>query len=503
MLVDLRRAGTRTPVPPAWRRRAVIVGAVAVPLAAALAWRLKAMGRKYASLAVLPLENLSKDAEQEWFSDGMTDTLIFELSKLRSLNVISRTSVTQYKTQRKPLRAIAAELGVDVVVEGSTLRSGERVLVKARLIDALTDRNLWANEYQRTLADVISLHRELALAIAGEIKAALTEDERQELGPAKPVDPEAMEAYLRGQHFTMRGPRYFAQALEEARKAVVLAPDFASAHALLANTLHSIGDFNQKPYAEVVPEARAAAQRALDLDPSVPWALAILANSYGAVEHDWERAEDAWRKAFARFPEVGASYGMMLAARGRPDEGIEAGRRAVRSDPLNIWSLTNLGRCYHFARRYGEAVALFRKALSLDDAFGYAAGGLTWSLFMQDKQAEAFEAWNTRQWPVRNPLPREVYRAAWEKGGWDAVYTAMLRQAEAVRVPESFLRVHRLLHRVYARDGDGIVDALEAIEEGGGSWLAQLQDPLFDPARDNPRFKALLKRLRYPEAMWR
>jgi TolB-like protein/predicted Ser/Thr protein kinase len=179
MLVDLRRAGTRTPAPPAWRRRAVIVGAVAVPLAAALAWRLKLAGKRYSSLAVLPLENLSKDAEQEWFCDGMTETLIFELSKLRALNVISRTSVMQYKTQRKPLRAIATELGVDVVVEGSTLRTGERALVKASLIDAVTDRHLWADEYERAFADVISLHRELALSIAGEIKAALTVDERQ------------------------------------------------------------------------------------------------------------------------------------------------------------------------------------------------------------------------------------------------------------------------------------------------------------------------------------
>jgi TolB-like protein len=184
---------------------------VGVPLTAALAWRLQVAGKRYSSLAVLPLENLSNDADQEWFSDGMTDTLIFELSKLRSINVISRTSVMQYKTQRTPLRAIAAELGVDVVVEGSALRSGERALVKVSLIDAAADRHLWANEYQRAFADVISLHRELALAIAGEIKAALTEDERQELGPAKPVDPEAMEAYFKSQHFTTRGPRYFPQ----------------------------------------------------------------------------------------------------------------------------------------------------------------------------------------------------------------------------------------------------------------------------------------------------
>jgi TolB-like protein/predicted Ser/Thr protein kinase len=500
LLVDLRRAGSRTPAPPDWRRRALIVGAVGVPVAAAIAWRLQFAGKGYSSLAVLPLENLSKDAEQEWFCDGMTETLIFELSKLRSLNVISRTSVMQYKTQRKPLRAIATELGVDVVVEGSTLRTGERALVKASLIDTATDRHLWANEYERAFADVISLHRELALAIAGEIKAALTEDERQELGPAKPVDPEAMEAYLRARHFTNRGPRYFAQAGEEARKAVALAPDFALGHALLGVILQSLGDFAQKPYAEVVPEARAELQRALELDPKLHWARSLLGNSYFLVDQDWERAEDLMRKAYEHIPgEMGSQYGMLLAARGRMDEGIAAGRRAVASDPLNPWSLTNLGRCYHFARRYGEAVALFRKALALDREFAYASFALTWSLFMQDKQAEAFESWNSR------PLsaPADVLRAAWEKGGWDAAYDTLLRQSEAKGVPELTLSRQRFFRGIYTRDGDGIVGALEVIEKGGGSWLGQLQDPLLDPARDNPRFKALLKRLRYPEAMWK
>jgi tetratricopeptide (TPR) repeat protein len=405
----------------------------------------------------------------------------------------------QYKTQRKPLRAIAAELGVDVVVEGSTLRTGEQALVKASLIDAVTDRNLWANEYQRTFANVISLHRELALAIVGEIKAALTEDERQALGPAKPVDPEAMEAYLRGLHFHNRGPRYFAQALEEERKAVALAPDFALAHVLLASTLHSLGDFAQKPYAEVVPEARAEAQRALDLDPKLYRAQAVLATSYWVVDHDWERTEDAYRKVLEHLPDVGVGYGMLLAARGRADEGIEAGRRAIRSDPLNKWLLTNLGRCYHFARRYGEAVTLYRKALSLDKEFTYASGALAWSFFLQDKQAEAFEAWNLQ----RRRLPADVMRAAWEKGGWEAVYAALLRHAEAASARGGDVARLRMFHGVYTRNADGIVGALETLEKEGDSWLAQLVDPLFDPARDNPRFKALLKRLRYPEAMWK
>jgi serine/threonine-protein kinase len=389
---------------------------------------------------------------------------------------------------------------VDVVVEGSTLRLGERVLVKASLIDAAADRHLWANEYERAFADVISLHRELALAIAGEVKAALTPDERQGLGPAQPVAPEAMEAYLKSVHFNRRGPRYFAQALEEARKAVALAPDFALAHGWLAGTLQNLGDFAQKPYAEVVPEARAAAQRALELDTTLHWARFLLGWSYMMVDQDWERAEDAMRKAYEHIPgEMGSQYGMLLAARGRLDEAIAAGRRAVAADPLNPWSLTNLGRCFHFARRYGEAIALFGKALVLDKEFTYAHSATTWSLLMQDKRAEAFENFNR----LPGNLPADVRRANWEKGGWDAVFGAALRELEARRAREQNIARTRLFHGAYTRNGDRIIDALETLEKTGDSWLAQLQDPLFDPARDNPRFKAQLQRLRYPEAMWK
>jgi Flp pilus assembly protein TadD len=268
----------------------------------------------------------------------------------------------------------------------------------------------------------------------------------------------------------------------------------------LGNCLQNLGDFGQKPYAKVVPEARAELQRAFDLDPTLHAVRSVLGWSYMMVDQDWERAEDAMRKAYAHIPgDMGSQYGMLLAARGRVDEAIAAGRRAVTGDPLNPWSLSNLGRCYHFARRYGEAVALFRKALALDREFTYASNGLTWSLFMQDEQAEAFELWNSR--PLQ--APADVLRAAWERGGWDAAYDTLLSQSKANGVPEITLTRQRFFRGIYTRDGDEIVEALEVIEKNGGSWLAQLQDPLLDPARDNPRFKAVLKRLRYPESMWK
>ena len=263
---------------------------------------------------------------------------------------------------------------------------------------------------------------------------------------------------------------------------------------LVATMIRS--DFRGKKYRDDFDRAVA---RALELDPRVPWALAILANSYEGVDHDWERAEDAWRKAYELQPEVGVNYGWLLAERGRVDEGLEVARRAIKSDPLNPWQLTNLGRCFHFARRYGEAVALFHKVLSLDKEFSYASEALTWSLFMQDKQADAFEAWNLQ----KHRLPADVLRAAWEKGGWEAVYAALLRDAEAAAARPGNVARLRLFHAIYTRSSDGIVGALETLEKGGDSWLAQLVDPLFDPARDNLRFKALLKRLRYPEPMWR
>jgi serine/threonine-protein kinase len=310
-----------------------------------------------------------------------------------------------------------------------------------------------------------------------------------------------MEAFLKSGHFTNRGPKFFLAAIEEARKAVKLAPDFPEAHWALARTLHGPGVFAFKPFSEVLPEARAEIRRALELDPNLVQAHALLGWSYFIADHNWEEAEPWLQKSFQRSPAlIGSQYGLFLSARGRHEEAIAAGRKAVESDPLNPWALASLGRCYHHIRRYEEAAAWARKALALDGEFDYAMSVLGWSLFQQGKLTEAFEYCIRGRW--NEGLQGEM-RAAFQSGGWDAAWRVRQSKVESSsRSAHEKLRV-RMQTALYLRDGNQITETVEQMEKDGDAWLAQLQDPLLDPARGNPRFKALLKRLRYPEQMWK
>jgi serine/threonine protein kinase/TolB-like protein len=239
------------------------------------------------SLAVLPLANLSGDPEQEYFADGMTDELITNLSKIGSLKVISRTSVMQYKGAKKPLREIAQALGVDGVIEGSVFRAGNRVRITAQLIHAATDRHLWAESYERDLRDVLALQSEVAQAIAKEIQIKLTPQEQAHLASARPVNPEAHEAYLKGRYYwnlrteegLKKGIEYFQQAIEKD-------PGYALAYAGLADTYGVLATWNVMAPKEAYPRAKAAAFKALEMDE----ALAEAHASLGAAreEYDWD-----------------------------------------------------------------------------------------------------------------------------------------------------------------------------------------------------------------------
>jgi TolB-like protein/class 3 adenylate cyclase len=229
------------------------------------------------AIAVLPLENLSGDPDQEYFSDGMTEMLIGDLAKLGSLKVISRTSVMQYKDERKPLREIAQELDVDAVVEGAVMRAGDRVRITAQLIDARTDHHLWNERYERDLSDVLSLQSEIARSVAAEIQLELTPEEAARLKVTRQVEPEAHDAYLRGlRHASAYSPREGAKALELFEQAARLDPTYAEAHAALAYTYARLGVFLLSP-AEAMEKARSAALRALALDEDSGLAHAALA----------------------------------------------------------------------------------------------------------------------------------------------------------------------------------------------------------------------------------
>ena len=322
------------------------------------------------SIAVLPLANLSSIPGQEYFSDGMTEELTATLSKISALKVISRTSAMQFSGTKKPLREIAAALGVDGVIEGSVLHAGGRVRITAQLINAATDAHVWAESYERDLKDVLALQSEVALAIAGEVRAKLTPQELTRLASVRPVNPQAYELCLKGWHLIHSyKEEEFRTALEYFQQAIAIDPTYAPAHAAVATYYVEGGSRGYQAPDETIPKARAALQRALELDEGQAEAHATLGNLMFWFDWDWSGAERELKRAIALDPNRAATrvqYATYLGAVGRPDAAVSEYRLAVERDPLTPNKSLGLGAVLYYARRHDESIAQLQKALKAD-----------------------------------------------------------------------------------------------------------------------------------------
>jgi TolB-like protein/DNA-binding winged helix-turn-helix (wHTH) protein/tetratricopeptide (TPR) repeat protein len=341
------------------------------------------------SLAVLPLENLSKDPEQEYFADGITDALITDLAKIHALRVISRTSVMQYKGKRKPTPQIAEELNVDAIVEGTVMRSGDRVRITAQLIEAPRDRHLWAETYERDLRDIMALQDDVARDIAREVKITLTPPEQTRLSSAQPVDPAAHQAYLRGLyelHGATAEPtenlqtKAIEKAIEYFRQALILNPKDALAYAGLADAYSNLSTVSRAPL-EVMPRAKAAATRAIELDDTLAEAHASL--GYVALTFDWDftHAEHEFQRALELNPSLPSAHAhysqyLLFVAR-RPDQSMQEMQQAYLLDPLLPQAHGDLAWFLFLARRYKESIDAAQKVGHDDNvlALSYAELG--------------------------------------------------------------------------------------------------------------------------------
>src|SRR5208337_518547 len=291
------------------------------------------------SLAVLPLSNLTGDPQQDYFVDGMTDALITDLAKIRTVKVISRTSVMRYKGSNKPLPEIAQALGVDGILEGSVQRSGGRVRITAQLIRAATDTHLWAESYERDTRDVLTLQAEVAQAIAREIRVAVSPEETKTVGRASPVNPEAYEAYLKGQsHWYHLSREHLDAALGYFQLALEKDPNYARAYVGVANVWLERGDGGSMPPSEAIPQAKAAISKALALDGTLSEAHIALANIAGPYDHDWAAAELEFRRGLELNPNSADGHFMyadFLVSMKRVDEWNTEIHRTLELDPFN------------------------------------------------------------------------------------------------------------------------------------------------------------------------
>jgi len=368
------------------------------------------------SLAVLPLENLSRDPEQEYFAEGMTEALINSLAKIGALRVVSRTTAMHYKGVHRPLRELAQELHVDGIVEGTVQRSGERLRISAQLLHAPTDTHIWAESYDRDLRDVLALQSEVAQAIAREIRIKLT-----------PVDPEAYEAYLKGRYHWNRRPGV-RKGIEYFEQAIAKDPTYAAAYAGLADCLSALSAWGVVPANEGCVKAKVLAEKALKLDPSLGEAHTSLALA-AMYDFDFSTAQREFERSIELNPRYATGhhlFGFYLGAMGRYEEAYTELQRAIRLDPL--LGLTNafLGYIYLYARRYDQAIEQFVKTIELDPNSAFAHGGLGWAYRCKSMHEPAIAAWEKAVELWHGPSPLSWFGEA---------YAAAGRQAEAHQNP--------------------------------------------------------------------
>ena len=456
------------------------------------------------SLAVLPLANLSGDTQQEYFSDGMTEELITNLGKISALRVISRTSVMRYKKTEKPLPQIARELGVEGIVEGSVLRVGDRVRITAQLIRAEQERHLWAESYERDLRDILALQSEVARAIASEIRIKVTPQEQTRLASARPVNPEAYEAYLRGRYFwNKRTEEAVKKAIEFFGQALEKDPTYALAYVGLADCYGVLGDYSFLSPKEAFPRAKAGATKALELDETSAEAhtsLAIIKDDY---EWDWPGAEREFKRALELNPNYATAhhwYSDHLEIVGRHDEAIAEIKRAQQLDPLSLIIKAIVGRRFHSARRYDEAVEQLRQTLEMDPNFAVAH----WLLGETYEQKAQYESAIAEYQKARTASGGSVYVVA----ALGRAYAAAGKRREALKI---LGELEELSKRRYV-SASSVADiyialgekdqALEWLEKGyrdRDEGMVRLNwEATLDPLRSDPRFQGLLRRMNFP-----
>jgi TolB-like protein/DNA-binding winged helix-turn-helix (wHTH) protein/Flp pilus assembly protein TadD len=365
------------------------------------------------SLAVLPLANLSNDPEQEFFADGMTDELITLLAKVSALRVISRTSVMRYRNTQKPVAEIGKELGADALIEGTVLRSGNSVRITVQLINASTDRHLWAEEYQRDVQDVLALQADVARAITTAVQIKLTSQQQLRLASTRQIDPEVHDAYLRGLYLFRKGkPESTEKAIGFFEQAIARNPDDPLIYAALSDAYSSLTPHARAPL-EVLPKAKAAAARAVELDDTLAEAHASLAYVKLWFDWDWPGAEREYRRALDLNPNLSKAhtgYAAYLATIGRVQEAINEADRAHQLDPVSLSSLDSEASVFIYSRRYAEAVEICRRKIELEPN---ADRAYAWLAVTQTLLGHHTEAVDAAERAVRVSEARVPYEAVY------------------------------------------------------------------------------------------
>jgi TolB-like protein/Flp pilus assembly protein TadD len=450
------------------------------------------------SVAVLPFQNLSGDAAQEYLADGITETLITDLAQIRALRVISRTSAWSYKATTKKLPEIARELNVEAVVEGSVLCAGDRVRVSAQLIEAPSDTHLWAQSYDASMRDLLDLQSQVAQAIAQQVGVKLTSQEQVRIKTARLVDPEAHEAYLLGRYYwNKRTPVAIGKALELFDDATRIDPNAAEAYAAIASAYVTLLAGENFAPRKMAAKARSAAEKAISLDDALAEPHAALGVVKAVKEYDWPGCDAEFQKAFERDVNCATAhhwYGYMLMVRGRVAAASEQLRKALRLDPLNPVIMVAAAGPLNYSGRHKEALQQVRKQLELDPHSYYALWGLGEAYAHMGKFDEAARAYRDAL-AVSPGNPYIVAKLCYVLGraGHRSEALGLLREMQRSRRGKYLSG--GLECWAYAGLGDKrrALDALEKAYADRAYSMLMLQEPYYDCLRSEPRFQAIAK----------
>ena len=457
------------------------------------------------SLAVLPLANISNDPAQEYFADGMTEELITNLAPIRSLTVISRTSVMRFKGSQKPLREIADQLGVDGIIEGSVQRAGDRVRITAQLIEAAHDRHLWAKSYERDFKDVLALQSDVASDIAREIQLQVSPRERAKLAKRRPVNPEAFEEYLRGRHewakMTEEGAKV---AIAHFERALALDPGdprytsgLADAYLIRVQVLSSL------PIKEGMAKVKEYARRALATDEGSAEAHTSMAAALFFGDWNATEAEKHVRRAIDLNPGYGTAhlvYSVLLMTRGRIDEAIEQDRLAMQIDPLSLIVHWNAVGTLLSAGRLDDALALARKTMAINPQSPMSQSGLVRVHEVRGEFPAAIELLRryvpeSEGGPAIAARVEKAYATSGPKGYWRVFYE--IATSPKQDPPAQPMALAMLAAKI--GDLDTAMKHLErAYAERNGDLLFLNVERCYDPLRNDPRFQELVRRVGLP-----
>jgi TolB-like protein/thioredoxin-like negative regulator of GroEL len=447
------------------------------------------------TIAVLPLKDLSNDPEAQFFVDGLTDALITEIGRQSDLRVVSDTAARGYRNSQKTVREIAAELEIQAIVEGSVLRLGNRIRISARLLDAVRERHLWAQTYDRDLRDILSLQQELVTAIAGAASHSVRQGRQP--APAKEIDPRAYESFLRGNFLvSLRVPKSLAKAAEYYQAAMALEPDWAPPYAGLAEAGRIQAFAGTPSYADVVERTKALTGRALSLDPSHVQAHATLGAVIAMYLWKWEEGEDRIQLALENNPrsaQVEHLYSTVLLAQGRYEQALQHIDAALAIEHSSLFLRSHRAQVLLFARRYEESIHESEDFLS--EHSGFAMGLLNYgaALMLAGRSCDALpaleRAYAMSPIPAVLPAMGEAYLAMGQKAEVKNVVERLKQADREAGVPPTVMAMGSLL----IDETEAALGWMEKAFHQHDIWLLLLhQLPLFDQLRNNPRATVIL-----------